>query len=158
MRAGVRLGIDAGDVRIGVARSDAAGIMAMPVETVRRSGAAVDRIAALVIESQAVEVVVGWPRSLSGREGPAARKARTLAREVARRIHPVPVRLVDERMSTVEALAGYRAAGLSTRQTRSRVDAAAAAIILQGALDRERNTGEAAGELLPIDRTEGRAP
>lgn len=132
--------------------------MATPLETVRRSPAAVDRIAALAIESQAAEVIVGWPRTLSGREGSAARKARTFARELARRVHPVPVRLVDERMSTVEALAGYREAGLSTRQTRSRVDTAAAAIILQSALDRERNTGEAAGELIRVNRTEGRAP
>jgi len=157
MRQGVRLGIDVGDVRIGVARSDAAGIMAMPLETVPRSREGFARIASLVREWEATEVIVGWPRTLAGHEGPAARKARAFARELARRIHPVPVRLVDERLSTVEALAGYREAGLSTRKTRSRVDRAAAAIILQSALDRERNTGTAAGELVRVNRTEGRA-
>lgn len=158
MREGVRLGVDVGDVRIGVARSDDAGIMAVPLETVRKSPQAVDRLAALADENRAVEVVVGWPRSLAGHEGPAAKKARTFARQLARRVHPVPVRLVDERMSTVEALAGYREAGMSTRRTRSRVDKAAAAIILQSALDRERNTGVAAGELVRVDRMEGRTP
>src|SRR5690606_28315428 len=82
MRQGVRLGIDVGDVRIGVARSDAAGIMAMPLETVPRSREGFARIASLVREWEATEVIVGWPRTLAGHEGPAARKARAFAREL----------------------------------------------------------------------------
>lgn len=161
MREGVRLGIDVGDVRIGVARCDPAGMLAVPVETVPagRTGShdadPITRIAALAAECDAIEVVVGWPRTLAGTEGAAARKARSFAIDLARRIDPVAVRLVDERMSTVSALAGYRAQGLSTRQTRSRVDQAAAAVILQSALDTERGAGTAPGELVPAGEPEG---
>ena len=70
MRPGVRLALDIGDVRIGVASSDPHGILATPVETVRRGPGDLDRIAALVAELEAVEIVVGLPRSLSGGEGP----------------------------------------------------------------------------------------
>lgn len=161
MREGVRLGIDVGDVRVGVARSDAAGILAVPVATVTVRDTADVRaeVSAMVTENRACEVIVGWPRTLAAQEGPAAHKVRLFARELAERIHPVPVRLVDERLSTTAALAGYREQGLSTRRTRTRVDQAAAAIILQSALDHERSTGVAAGELVAVEgRTEGNTP
>ena len=79
MRMGVRLGIDPGDARIGVARSDPSGFLASPVETVRRGKGDLRRIARILEESEAVEVVVGMPRSLSGGEGPAAAKSRDFA-------------------------------------------------------------------------------
>ena len=72
MRHGVRLGVDPGDARIGVARSDPTGFLATPLETVRRGKGDLARLARLVREAEAVEVVVGLPRSLSGGEGPAA--------------------------------------------------------------------------------------
>jgi putative Holliday junction resolvase len=103
MRFGVRLGIDPGDARIGVASSDPSGFLATPVETVRSGKGDVRRIAQLVSELEAVEVVVGLPRSLNGTEGPAADKARALAGRLARRVAPVPVRLCDERLTTVSA-------------------------------------------------------
>ncbi len=93
MRVGVRLGIDPGDARIGVARSDPSGFLATPVETVRRGKGDLARIAAIVAEEEAMEVVVGLPRSLSGNEGPAAVKTREFAGRLARRLDPVPVRL-----------------------------------------------------------------
>ncbi|MFD2081030.1 putative holliday junction resolvase [Actinopolymorpha cephalotaxi] len=145
MRGGVRLGVDVGDVRIGVARCDPSGFLAVPVETVRRGAGDFDRLAALAEESEAVEVVVGLPVSLSGREGPAAAKAREFAGELAERLAPVPVRLFDERLSTVGAQQGFRAQGRSTKSTRDRIDQAAAAVILQNALDTERSTGKPPG-------------
>ena len=103
MRFGVRLGVDPGDARIGVASSDPSGFLATPVETVRSGKGDVRRLAQLVTELEAVEVVVGLPRSLNGSEGPAAEKARALAGRLARRVAPVPVRLCDERLTTVSA-------------------------------------------------------
>src|SRR5690606_2394846 len=103
VRTGVRLAVDPGTARIGVARSDPSGILATPVETIRRGPRDLDRIAALVLEYEAREVIVGYPASLSGAEGRAARSARAFARTLARKLAPVPVRLVDERLTTVTA-------------------------------------------------------
>ncbi|HEY9523322.1 MAG TPA: Holliday junction resolvase RuvX, partial [Thermopolyspora sp.] len=83
MRAGVRLGVDVGTVRIGVARSDPSGLLATPVETVRRGRGDLARIAAIAADQEAVEVIVGLPMSLSGREGPAAGAAREFAARLA---------------------------------------------------------------------------
>lgn len=162
MRLGVRLGIDPGDARIGVARCDPSGTLATPVETVRRGKGDVRRIGQLVTAEDAVEVVVGLPRSLRGGEGPAAEKVRTFARRVARRVAPVPVRLCDERLSTVTAGAMLRGQRKGSRQ-RAVVDQVAAVVILQQALDSERTTGEPPGELVrtedePTDAPEGEAP
>lgn len=145
---GVRLGIDPGDARIGVARCDPAGILATPVETVRRGRGDLARIAALAREHEAVEVVVGLPRSLSGGEGPAARKVRSFAGALARRLGSVPVRLVDERLTTVSAQGMLRESGRSAKKQRSVVDQAAAVLILQHVLDTERRTGVAPGQLV----------
>lgn len=148
MRPGVRLGVDLGDARIGVARSDPAGLIATPVETVRRGAGDIARLSALAAESEAVEVVLGLPRSLSGREGPAASKVRRFALELAAALRPIPLRLCDERLSTVTAEAVLRARGKKGQQRRAVVDQAAAVVILQNALDTERGTGAAPGELV----------
>ena len=152
MRHGVRLGIDPGDARIGVARSDPTGFLATPVETVRRGRGDLARIAAISTDAEAVEVVVGLPRSLSGREGPAAAKVREFAASLARRVAPVPVRLVDERMTTVSAEAMLRDRGRTGGKRRAVVDQAAAVLILQHALDTERTTGTAPGEIVEETR------
>ncbi|MGK5630626.1 Holliday junction resolvase RuvX [Streptomyces sp. URMC 123] len=148
MRRGRRIAVDVGDARIGVASCDPDGILATPVETVpgRDLPAARRRLAAIVAEYEPIEVLVGLPRSLSGGEGPAAAKVRAFARELARVVAPVPVRLVDERMTTVTAAQGLRASGVNSRKGRSVVDQAAAVIILQNALETERVSGEAPGE------------
>jgi putative Holliday junction resolvase len=148
VRHGVRLGLDPGDARIGVARSDPSGFLATPLETVKRSRGDLARLAEIVVEEEAVEVVVGLPRSLSGREGPAAAKVRVFAARLARRITPVPVRLCDERLTTVSAEAMLRDRGRSGAQRRAVVDMAAAVVILQNALDTERASGKAPGEIL----------
>jgi len=152
MRHGVRIGIDPGDARIGVARSDPSGFLATPVETVRRGKGDLARIKRILAEEAAestvLEVVVGLPRSLSGREGPAAAKVRGFAAQLAARVAPVPVRLVDERMTTVSAEAMLRDQGRSGGKRRAVVDQAAAVLILQHALDTERATGAAPGEIV----------
>lgn len=149
MRVGVRLAIDVGTVRVGVATSDPSGVLATPLTVVRRDRHRqhdLDEIAALASQRQVVEVLVGLPRSLSGGEGPAAAAARVYATAVARRVAPVPVRLVDERLSTVSATRDLRAAGMRGRAARAVVDAAAAVVFLQAALDTERATGVEPGE------------
>ncbi|WP_236245504.1 Holliday junction resolvase RuvX [Streptomyces sp. CC210A] len=148
MRRGRRLAIDVGDARIGVASCDPDGVLATPVETVpgRDVPAAHRRLKQLVEEYEPLEVVVGLPRSLSGGEGPAAAKVRAFSQELARGIAPVPVRLVDERMTTVSASHGLRASGVKAKKGRSVIDQAAAVIILQNALESERVSGNPPGE------------
>lgn len=148
VRHGVRVGIDPGDARIGVARSDPSGFLATPLETVRRGRGDVRRIAQIVAECEAVEVVVGLPRSLSGAEGPSAAKVREFAGALARRVAPVPTRLVDERLTTVSAEDVLRMSGRHGAKRRAVVDQAAAVLILQTALDTERASGRAPGELV----------
>jgi len=148
MRSGVRLGLDPGDARIGVARSDPSGFLASPVETLRRGKGDLARIARLARDDDAFEIVVGLPRSLSGGEGPAAAKTREFAARLAARVAPVPVRLVDERLTTVSAEAMLRDRGRKGQQRRAVVDQAAAVLILQHALDTERSTGAPPGELV----------
>lgn len=148
MRRGCRIAIDVGDARIGVASCDPDGLIATPVETVpgRDVPAARRRIAQIVEEYEPIEVLVGLPRSLNGREGQAAAKARGFAQDVAQIISPVPVRLVDERMTTVTATQGLRASGVKAKKGRSVVDQAAAVVILQSALETERVSGKEPGE------------
>ncbi len=153
MRRGVRIGIDVGDARIGVAQSDPSGLIATPVETVRRGPGDLQRIAAITTEADAVEVVVGLPRSLSGGEGPAATRVRAFAADIADAVAPVPVRLCDERLSTVTAEAVLRGQGRKGQKRRKVVDQAAAVVILQNALDTERSAGTAPGETLDLGQT-----
>jgi putative Holliday junction resolvase len=141
-----------GSVRIGIAACDPGGVLATPVETIRRGSGDLARIADLVSEREAVEVVVGLPRSLSGREGPAASAARDFAASLADHVAPCPVRLVDERLSTVAATRGMRAGGVSSRRGRGTVDQAAAVVILQAALDAERGGGQPPGEIVQVGR------
>jgi putative pre-16S rRNA nuclease len=147
VRAGVRLGIDVGSVRAGVARSDPGGVLASPLATVRRGRGDVDAIAELAAEHGATEVIVGLPTSLSGREGRAAAAAREFAARLATRLAPLPVRLFDERFTTVTAHDALRRSGKDERSRRPVVDKAAAAVLLQAALDAERGTGQPPGEI-----------
>lgn len=162
VRTGVRLGVDVGSVRVGVAASDPSGLLATPVRTVPRDPdvdgahpADLAELAALVTEVAAIEVVVGLPRTLAGDEGAAAQTARTYAGRLAEQIAPVPVRLVDERLTTVDAHRSLRESGVDGRKQRAVVDQAAAVLILQAALDAERSSGRPPGELV---RTGGRKP
>lgn len=138
---GRRLGVDVGTVRIGVAVSDPDGILATPVETVRRErgGSHLRRLVSLVAEMEVVEVVVGLPRTLGDRAGSSAHDAVAVAEALAARISPVPVRLADERLTTVSAARSLREAGMRAREQRGLIDQAAAVAILQGWLDQRRN-------------------
>jgi putative holliday junction resolvase len=151
MRPGVRLAVDVGSVRVGVAASDPSGTIATPVTVLRRDARAnrdVAELAALVREREAVEVVVGLPRSLRNAEGAAAASARAYAVRLVAAVAPVPVRMVDERLTTVEATRGLRAAGHDAKSARGVVDAAAAVVLLQSALDTERRTDAPPGEIV----------
>lgn len=152
VRPGVRLAVDVGSVRVGVARSDPAGLLASPLATVQRGGKDLDRIASLAGENNTIEVIVGLPTTLSGREGSAAGDARRFAAALASRLAPVPVRLLDERFTTMIAHEALRQGGRDSRGRRAVVDRTAAALLLQGALDAERSTGLPAGELVSLAR------
>jgi len=135
--AGVRLGLDVGTVRVGVAASDPEGRLAFPVTTVRRGTDAASEVARIATEREAVVVYVGLPRTLAGAEGTSAADARAFAAAVAERSGLV-VRLIDERMSTVTASHALRAAGKDSRAQRAIVDQQAAVVILGNALDTEK--------------------
>ncbi len=139
-----------------MARCDPSGVLASPVETVASGRGDLRRLrqilAAAQAESEVVEVVVGLPRSLSGSEGPAAVKTRAFAARLAASVAPVPVRLVDERLTTVSAEAMLRDRGTKGSKRRAVVDQAAAVLILQHALDTERATGTPPGEVVPTDK------
>jgi putative Holliday junction resolvase len=136
-RGGRVMGVDVGTVRVGVALSDATGTLASPLETVKRAKdeSDLDRLAALVVEHEVTEVVVGEPRHLSGASGASADDATAYSRALAGRIGDVPVHLVDERLSTVTAAQSLREAGRDSRAQRSVIDQAAAVVILQQFLD-----------------------
>lgn len=164
LRPGVRVGVDVGSVRVGVAASDATGALVLGVATLARGPGTVAELAALVRERAAVEVVVGLPVGLNGREGPAAGLVRAFAVEIATAVAGVPVRLVDERFSTTSATrelqpdrgrparrSGSRGRGtgerhVDSRALRSVIDQQAAAIILRTALQTEDATGAPPGE------------
>jgi putative Holliday junction resolvase len=160
VRPGARLGVDVGRARIGIARSDSAAILAVPVETVPRSAEGDDdvrRILAIADEHEVIEFVVGNPLSLSGAPTASTEDAVAFGARLAMAAGPGrPVRLVDERLSTVTAQQHLRAAGKKARQQRPVIDQAAAVIILQHAIDAEKASGTAPGRVLPTD--EGPTP
>lgn len=146
-RPGVRLALDWGDARIGVAACDREGLICFPVATVRAGAAALAELVALITEQAPIEVLVGLPRSLSGGEGPAAVKVREHAVRLAAATQ-IPVRLVDERLTTVTASRRLRESGRKAKQQRGVIDAAAAVEILEHAVALERGRGEQPGELV----------
>lgn len=150
------MGVDVGRARIGVARTDPDGLIATPVETVARvtTGTAdVDAILGHVLELDALEIVVGLPLSLSGGDTLSTADARAFAATLAAR-STVPVRLVDERLSTVSAQGALRASGRKGRSQRSVIDQVAAVIIVQHALDLERSSGRPPGHLVGAPGTD----
>ena len=144
LRPGVRLGVDVGKARVGIARTDPAGTLAVPVETAPRDRA-VARIAELVSEYDAFEVVVGRPLGLSGHHTASTDDAEWFAGQLAGAVS-CSVRLVDERLSTVEASTALRQGGHSSKSQREIIDQAAAVIILQHSLESEARSGVAPGE------------
>lgn len=138
---GRRIGIDVGTVRIGVASSDRGAVLATPVETVARvtgfkdrDGEDIERLLEIIREYEAVEVVVGLPRNLDGNGSTSVKHAKEIAFRIRRRTG-LPVRMADERLTTVVAANAMRAAGTSERAGRRFIDQAAAVEILQSWLD-----------------------
>ena len=126
--------LDVGQKRIGVALSDPAGLIASPFGTITcvSESQDIDSVLRLAAENEAEEIVVGLPLSLSGHAGPQARQVARFTNSLSRRA-TVPVRSLDERYSTIQAEKLLRESGV--KRTRERVDAAAAAVVLQSYLD-----------------------
>lgn len=150
MRPGVRLGVDVGKARVGIAVCDRDGLLATPVATLARQDADERAFRILVEEHGVMEIVVGLPLSLSGGDTASTTDARELAASIAGWIG-VPVRLVDERLSTVSAQRALRDTGRRTKGSRPVIDQVAAVIILQNALDSERSSGNPPGSLVDPD-------
>ncbi|NJI59300.1 Holliday junction resolvase RuvX [Microbacterium oxydans] len=149
-RRGVRLGIDVGRARVGVARCDPDGMLAVPVETVPRDESSIDRLIQLAGEYEPLEFVVGLPVNMQGVDTPSTTDAREFAAALQQR-SGIVVRLVDERLSTVTAHAALRSSGRSQKKSRSIVDQVAAVVLLQQAIDMEKSTGNPAGAAIPPD-------
>jgi putative Holliday junction resolvase len=145
VRRGVRIGVDVGKARVGVARSDADGMMAVPSETIPRDDA-LKALVALSHDTPVLEWVVGLPLSLNGGETLSTDDARSFARELVTR-SGISARLVDERLSTVGAQAALHSASHTARSSRPVIDRVAATILLQTALDAERS-GTMLGETM----------
>jgi putative Holliday junction resolvase len=156
MRTGVRIGIDVGKARIGVARTDPFGMLATPVETVPRSAEGDDadlrRIRSIAAELDALEYVVGLPLSMSGSETASTQDARDFAERLAE-TGGLPVRMIDERLTTVSAQAALHRTGRNTRSSRPVIDQVAAVILVQHALDTERASGNPPGILIATGRS-----
>ena len=133
------LALDVGDKRIGVALSDPTGLLAFPLTTLERGSddSAIAEIVRLASEHEVSDIVVGIPRTLSGRIGPQARRTADFASSLAEQTD-APVKTVDERLSSVQAERLLKESGVKPSRDKARVDAAAAAVILQSYLDSKR--------------------
>jgi putative Holliday junction resolvase len=150
--------VDVGSVRVGVARSDPRGVLAVPVLTLRRDRRTytdLTELARLIAEYEAAGVVVGLPRTLAGREGTAVAAAREYGSALAERIAPIPVEYADERMTTVVAQRNLTSSGVRGTAKRARIDQAAAVEILQSFLDRSSRHATDAGLTQTTDAEEG---
>jgi len=144
MRTGIRLACDVGKARIGIARSDPAGVLAVPLEAVRAGETSVLAVRDLAAEYEAIEIIVGMPISMSGDRGPAAEYTQSWIDGLLA-VTAIPIRTHDERLTTVQAQRGLHEAGRSTKSSRSVIDSASAVVLLQTCLDSERSTGTPMG-------------
>lgn len=147
-RVGRLLAVDVGDVRLGLAATDPGQVVASPLDTVASSpdpDEVVDVVLAAIDDERPVAVVVGYPRTMAGREGSAAQRCRVIAEDVASR-SGLPVLLWDERLSTVEAERALLEGDVRRRRRRQVVDRVAASLILRGVLEARRlGAGSAPG-------------
>ncbi|RMB59021.1 Holliday junction resolvase RuvX [Tessaracoccus antarcticus] len=140
------MGVDWGKVRIGVAACNAGTTLSYPVETVQAGAQELQRIAALAAEYEPGAIYVGLPLTLSGERQQAAKFVMDKAEALAALVSPLPVRLIDERMSTASASRSLSGAGHRAKQQRRMIDQAAAVEILQRAIEWEARTSSLAGE------------
>ena len=138
MQRGRRIAFDYGDVRIGVATSDADSIICSPLTTLKSSDKSLLKsIAEIFLEIQPIQIFVGRPALLSGKDGVATDKALAFA-DVLRGITEIEVIMIDERLSTVSAARNLREAGKSAKDSKDSIDMAAAVGILEFAIDLEK--------------------
>ena len=139
VRRGRTLALDVGEVRVGVAVSDELGAIASPLTMVRRGKSDLDELIQLTREWSPTTVVVGLPTGLSGREGPQAAIVRAFAAKLAARLGETPpIVFWDERLTTAIAERSLIASGTSRAKRKQRIDAVAAAVLLQSYLDAAR--------------------
>ena len=148
MITGVRIALDVGSVRIGVAKCDRDGLLATPLTTIPAGTKAIQTLLDLIQEHDAICVYVGKPVSLAGRDTTSTLLAIDFARELKSALNQSTIqdRLIDERLSTVSAQRGMHEAGRNIKQSRDAIDQAAAVVILDHALDSERHAGDLVGE------------
>ena len=138
MQRGRRIAFDYGDVRIGVATSDADSIICSPLTTLKSSDKSLLKsISEIFLEIQPIQIFVGRPALLSGKDGAATDKAVAFA-DVLRGITEIEVIMIDERLSTVSAARNLREAGKSAKDSKDSIDMAAAVGILEFAIDLEK--------------------
>lgn len=157
-RAGVRLAVDVGESRVGLAASDPDGLVATPVMTLRRDhnrGSDLRMLTRVASDRQATVIYVGLPLSLSGADTASTQKARAYAGSLAHALSAAglsaQVRLIDERLSTVSASEKMRASGVRSAEQRSRIDQAAAVEILTHALELRSSLGAEPGSAVTAD-------
>lgn len=155
LRPGVRLALDWGKARIGVAACDAEGVLCYPVETVPNNKRALARLTELVRQYRPIELILGLPTDLHGRAGIAAQVMERVAQDLASQIG-LPVRLSDERLTTALSARRLRQAGRGGARYREVIDQAAAVAILESSLASERRTGRPTGRLVEPPQDERR--
>ena len=138
MPKGVRLACDVGTVRIGVARSDVHGILATPLEAIAAGEKSFSEVKSLVDEFEVVEIIVGLPLQMNGTEGASAQMARDWATQLDE-VVDCPIRLVDERLTTVQAQRGLHAAGRTVKNSRAAIDSASAVVLLQSVIETRKH-------------------
>ena len=158
MLRGVRLAMDVGTVRIGVAKCDPDGMLAVPLETVASGDLAIARAIEIILDQRPIAVYVGNPISLNGDSTAstvaAADFAQALVFEISKspEIGSVSVRMIDERLSTVSAQRGLHEAGRTHKSSRELIDQAAAVVILEHALESEKRQGDFVGREVVLNR------
>ena len=140
MRTGVRLACDVGKARIGIARSDPNGVLAVPLDAVKAGENSALLVRDIAVEYEAIEIIVGLPISMSGMLGAAAEYTHSWVDKLSA-VTDIPIRLHDERLTTVQAQRGLHEAGRTTKSSRSVIDRASAVVLLQTCLDSERSSG-----------------
>ena len=147
MRSGRRLAVDVGKVRVGLAISDFHGILASPLQNVARQAddsETIKLIQQAISDEEIIEIYVGLPVSMAGKATSSTDDALAIAELLAQSVS-IPVRLVDERLTTVSASAALRSSGKNSKDGRKVIDQVAATMILEQALAIEKNSGRQPG-------------
>ena len=141
MQSGRRVALDYGSVRIGVAMSDSSGLLASPYDNFEAQSPELSgQISNFLKEHQPIYIVVGNPRHLSGQSSAKSESVLQFI-ELLKSVTDTPIYLLDERLTTVSAARSLKDAGISTKESRSLIDSAAAVAILESAMNQERLQG-----------------